>query len=83
MKSRPNQRDGRQARRTRRSISRRDAHSAPVSSHPEIEEEIESVGGGLDESRMKLEKPLPAAKPIVSVDGRDVEEERIRHDRAA
>ena len=82
MKTGPNPRQAQKSKRLRRSIAKR-AHSAPVSSHPEIEEEIEQVGCGLDESRMKLDMPRPAAKPIVSVDGRDVEDERFRDDRAA
>ena len=82
MKARANQRKSRDSKRIRRAITRH-SHSAPVSSHPEIEEEIEQVDGGLDASRIKLDMPRPAVKPIVSVDGRDVEDGQIHDDRAA
>jgi hypothetical protein len=55
-----------------------------MSSHPEIEEEIIAVGGGIDESRLGITEKPPAAKPIVSIDGRDVEREgQNKNDRAA
>lgn len=75
MAQKARQRGEQQKQRFRRKLGRKSG-PVPVSSHPEIEEEIEQHGGGIDESRLKLEKPLPAAKPIVSVDGKDIDEEQ-------
>jgi hypothetical protein len=50
----------------------------PVSSHPEIEEEIERFGCALDESRVKVDLRRPKEKPIVSVDGCDVKDKPAR-----
>jgi hypothetical protein len=82
MAQRARKREEGQRQRFRRKIGRKSG-PVPVSSHPEIEEEIEQHGGGIDESRLKIENPRPAAKPIVSVDGKDVDEDHLRNDKAA
>jgi hypothetical protein len=66
-----------------RDPKRRVVARGPVSSHPEIEEEIERFGCALDESRLKVDGRRPTRKPIVSVDGCDVKDKPIRKDRAA
>lgn len=55
----------------------------PVSSHPEIEEEIEHADGGLDPTRIRTDEPRALPKPIVSVHGRDVEDLGARKTRRA
>jgi len=66
------------------------ATTPPSSSHPEIEEEIvnDKAGCGADDSRIQLATPLAPARPIISVDGedvdsKDVKEGRFRHQNAA
>jgi hypothetical protein len=74
-------------RRYRRKLSVRSsiAKAPPVSSHPEIDEEIvdDKAGCGADDVRLKLDSPLPPARPIVSVDGKDVKDARFRNHNAA
>ena len=76
-------RTSRKMRERHRTPKRRLAARAPVSSHPEIEEEIERFGCALDESRMKVDPQRPHRKSIVSVDGCDVKDKSKRKDRAA
>jgi hypothetical protein len=66
-----------------RNPKRRLRARAPVSSHPETEEEIERFGCALDERRLMVDSRRPTRKPIVSVDGCDVKDKPIRKDRAA
>jgi hypothetical protein len=73
----------RKMREQHRNPKRRLAARAPVSSHPETEEEIERFGCALDESHMKIDTRRPARKAIVSVDGHDVKDKPFRKDRAA
>ncbi len=82
MREQAQKRSEKPLRRFRRKIGEREPHPVPVSSYPEIEEEIEQHGGGIDESRLKIEAKPPAQKPIVSVNGCDIEDERQR-DKAA
>ncbi len=44
----------------------------PMSSHPEIEEEIRRHEGDLDPSQLRVEPPQPKPRAIISVGGRDV-----------
>ncbi len=59
-----------------RRIPKRDhARRLPVSSHPDVEAEIQHSGGGLDPAQLHLAPPLPEKKPkpIVSIHGRDID----------
>jgi hypothetical protein len=47
----------------------------PVSSHPEIEEEIEQANGALDRTQLERDAAPRKPKAIVSVDGCDVKED--------
>jgi hypothetical protein len=82
MAQRARKREEQQKHRFRRRLGRKSG-PVPISSHPEIEEEIEQLGGGIDESRVKLESPPPAVKPIMSVDGKDVDGDSFQNDKAA
>ncbi len=55
---------------------RHHVRALPVSSHPEIEEEIRATEGGLNTELIHAEPPRPPAKPIVSIGGRDIDHEK-------